>query len=227
MDNQNNQLDENLEKDILQTVQEELTLLKVKKKKNYLKNIIPSKIPRPEITKKIKKNTVIGVAIVTLTCIITVFSVGYFFPKQKTIVINGKTQPAFTTTKLTTGNPSYKTIIPSNKTIGSLGGWKRISPESADPVYAYSDKINNITIAVSEQPLPDNFKENTAAQIEKMALNFNATDKVTVGNTVVYIGTSGDGPQSVIFTKKDLLVLIKSSSKISDADWANYINGLN
>lgn len=226
MDNQNNLIDENLEKDILLTVEEELSRLKQKKPKtNHFKSLIPKKISRAELVKRFNKRTVLNVSIVTITCIITVSIAAYFFPNQKSTNIT-KNQPIFTTTKLTTGNPKYETTLPAGKTIGSLGGWKRISPESADPVYAYSDKINNISIAVSQQPLPENFKENTTAQIEKMATSFNAMDKVTVGGNHIYIGTSGDGPQSVIFTKKDLLILIKSTSRISDNDWVKYITSL-
>ena len=122
--------------------------------------------------------------------------------------------------------PEYKTILPSGKTIEELGGWKRISPTDRSAVFTYIDAIDNVQVNVSEQPLPDEFKEETATQIEQLAKGFKADEKVTVGSTEIYIGTSVDGPQSVIFTKNDLLILIKSASKIESNSWATYVNSL-
>lgn len=128
--------------------------------------------------------------------------------------------------KLTKGTPSFKTLIPTGKTIDDLGGWTRVSPTSADPVFAYIDKIGNTSVNLSQQPLPDSFKTDTNDQIASLASDFKATEKITIGSTVVYIGTSAKGPQSVIFSKNNLLVLIKSSVQINNNDWANYINSL-
>ncbi|HET9721527.1 MAG TPA: hypothetical protein VFP32_00665 [Candidatus Saccharimonadales bacterium] len=124
------------------------------------------------------------------------------------------------------GTPSFSTILPSGKSIASLGGWARVSPPDRDPVYAYADKINNIQIDVSEQPLPDNFKNNTDDKIQQLAQGFNATDKITAQDITVYIGTSSKGPQSVIFTEHGLLILIKSNSMLSNNQWIAYISSM-
>lgn len=139
---------------------------------------------------------------------------------------NSKPQNTKQTGKLTKGIPEFTTLIPAGKTINDLGGWTRVSPSSADPVFAYIDKISNIPINLSQQPLPDNFKTDTEDQIASLASDFKATEKITVGSTIVYIGTSAKGPQSAIFSKNDLLILIKSSVQISNDSWANYINSL-
>jgi hypothetical protein len=124
------------------------------------------------------------------------------------------------------GTPPYPTVLPAGKKIEELGGWTRISPPDRNPVYTYTDKVDNIMINVSEQPLPKSLKTNTAEQIEQLANSFNATGKITVGGTVVHIGTSENGPQSVIFNKNDLLILIKSSARLDNNQWAEYINSL-
>lgn len=124
------------------------------------------------------------------------------------------------------GNPPFSTILPAGKTSASLGGWARVSPPDRDPVYAYVDQINNIQINVSEQPLPANFKNNTTAKIAQLAEGFNATDKITASDITVYIGTSAKGPQSVIFTEHNLLILIKSTSMLSNNQWIAYISSL-
>lgn len=123
--------------------------------------------------------------------------------------------------------PDYKTVLPKEKSISELGGWKRVSPPKNDPVFAFTDTIDNVPITVSEQPLPESFKNNTSGQVAELAQKFNATEKIDAGDITVYIGTSSKGPQSVIFTKNNVLVLIKSEKKIQNTSWANYAQLLN
>jgi hypothetical protein len=123
--------------------------------------------------------------------------------------------------------PDYPTILPEGKDIASLGGWGRVSPPDKDPVFAYEDSIDGVQLNVSEQPLPDNFKSNIDDQISKLAKQFSATDKLTVNDDApAYVGTSRNGPQSAIVAKQELLILIKSATKLSDAQWMQYINSL-
>jgi hypothetical protein len=122
--------------------------------------------------------------------------------------------------------PDYPTVLPKDKSINTLGGWKRVSPDDSNPVFAYADSINNIAISVSQQPLPDAFRKNSKESIADLAKQFAATDKVDASGTEVYIGTSSKGPQSVIFTKNGLLVLIKSQQKANDETWISYVESL-
>jgi hypothetical protein len=125
------------------------------------------------------------------------------------------------------GTPDYKTMLPAGKTIDQLGGWTRVSPSGTEPVYAYVDKIKGIQINVSQQPLPYEFDDDSTDQhIEELASGYNADQKMKVGGTTVYIGTSAKGPQSVIFTRDKILVLIKSLSAIDNNSWAAYISSL-
>jgi len=116
--------------------------------------------------------------------------------------------------------PDYKTVVPKDKTVSELGGWKLISPPGKEPVFAYGDTIDGIPISVSQQPLP------AGSQVAEIAQKFNATDKIDADGTTVYVGTSSKGPQSAIFTKNNLLVLIKSESKVSPVSWSNYVKTL-
>lgn len=124
------------------------------------------------------------------------------------------------------GTPDYKTVLPAGKTIQDLGGWTLVSPPDRDPAFAYIDTIGSTQINVSQQLLPDTLKPDTAKKVEDLAKSFGATEKVTVGDTVVYIGTSEKGPQSVILHKNNLLILIKSSVRIDSNEWAKYVNSL-
>jgi len=122
--------------------------------------------------------------------------------------------------------PQFSTILPNGKSIDDLGGWSRISPTTSDPVFAYNDKIEGVTINVSEQPLPKNFEGNADAQVAELTKG-GAYNELTAGSTKAYIGTSSQGPQTVVFSKNNLLILMKSKQKIDNKDWSKYIESLN
>ncbi len=120
--------------------------------------------------------------------------------------------------------PHYKTVMPTGKSISSLGGWRRVSPPEGDPVYAFFDTISSSPITVSQQPIPDNFKDAPDQKLEEMAKSFNATKKIK--NTDAYIGTSAKGPQSVLFIRGNTLIMIKSQKEIPETSWSDYIRSL-
>ena len=161
-------------------------------------------------------------AIIVILVVISYFALGALHqeanPTEKL-----STRPA----AISDETPEYETVSPKDKSIDKLGGWRRISPPEGEPVFAYSDKINNTPISVSQQPLPDSFKTGTDGQVAELAKKFNATTKIDADGTPVYIGTSAKGPQSVILAKNDVLILIKSQQKIEDPSWIEYIKSLN
>jgi len=122
--------------------------------------------------------------------------------------------------------PQFATVLPNGKSIDDLGGWIRISPTTSDPVFAYNDKIDGVAVNVSEQPLPKSFEANPDAQVAEITKG-GAYNEINGGNTKAYIGTSSQGPQSVVFSKKNLLILIKSQQKIDTKSWSKYIESLN
>ena len=122
--------------------------------------------------------------------------------------------------------PDFHTVLPGTKSINELGGWERISPPEKDPVFAYVDTIGDVPVSISQQPLPASFRNDVNGQVAELAKKFNATTKIDAGGTTVYVGTSAKGPQSAILTKNDVLILIKSQSKIDDAAWAEYVKSL-
>lgn len=165
--------------------------------------------------------------IIVAVCVVLIGIGAYqFFLKPSSVKKLGTPgAPSVTTTKLAQ-KPEYNTVLPAGKSIESLGGWKRVSPPGKDPVFAYADKVGTVQINVSQQPLPHDFKQDTAEDIAKLAEGYQADEKVTVGDTIAYIGTSAQGPQSVILTKSGLLILIKSSAKLTSNQWAEYVNSL-
>lgn len=124
-------------------------------------------------------------------------------------------------------SPQYDTILPKNTSIDSLGGWKRVSPPESEPVFAYTDTINDVPISVSQQQIPETFKGSVDKSTTKLAEAYRATEAFKVGNMKVHIGTSSKGPQSVIFTQNELLILIKSQKSVPNDSWKRYIESLN
>ena len=126
----------------------------------------------------------------------------------------------------TTITPSISTVLPAGTSIQKLGGWNLVSPAGNDPVYAYVDSIRGVSVTVSQQALPQSFQDDTDAKVAELAKAYNATNKITAGSITVYIGTNAEGPQSVIFTKNQLLIMIKSKGTIKESDWTSYIQSL-
>lgn len=122
--------------------------------------------------------------------------------------------------------PDYPTLFPNGKTIEALGGWTRVSPPKSNPVFAYTDTIAGKPINVSQQPLPEEFKEDTDTQIEQLATGYGALERIKVADITLFIGTSAKGPQSVIFSKNNTLILIKSTTPHSQDEWVSYVSSL-
>lgn len=126
---------------------------------------------------------------------------------------------------LVPGTPTYAVLLPAGKTIKDLGGgWVR---DQSHPLFVYIDKIGSTQINVSEQPLADDLKTDTEQEVESIAQSYNITEKITVGATVVHIGTFDKGVQRIILSKANLLILITSVDHLTNDQWVSYINSLN
>lgn len=160
-----------------------------------------------------------------IICTVIIFSIGNFIINAQ-LNKNLVGETGVPIPQLVKEAPNFTTVLPQGKTIDKLGGWTRISPPSTSPVYTFTDKLDNVRINISEQPLPDSFKIDPAKQLEQFAQSEDATEKISVDDVTVYIGTSSKGPQSVFLIKNNLLVLIKSDAIISQNQWIKYINSL-
>ena len=193
--------------------------------------VIRRLISRVKISVKRRLNSKIKISIaVLLLCGLTAYASIYIYSSlhKSTATVSTAASPQYfhETGTLTKGTPSYKTLLPAGKTIDQLGGWTRVSPPDRNPVFAFADSIAGTPIIVSEQPLPSDFQTDATEQVSLLAEGYHASKHLKVGDVSVYIGTSAKGPQSVIFTENDLLILIKAQAVISDDHWVGYINSL-
>lgn len=141
-----------------------------------------------------------------------------------TIMFN--TLKANNSTVQTGVQPTFQAILPANTSIEDLGGWQKLTPPNSDPFFVYIDEIDSILVNVSQQALPNGFASDLDTKVSEVAKAYNATGTLDANGTKVYIGNSAKGPQSVIFSKNNLLVLIVSQQKIQDESWISYINSL-
>lgn len=131
-----------------------------------------------------------------------------------------------TDTSQSTINPPYETLLPDGKTVNQLGGWHKLESPKGDVAYTFTDSVNGVAVSVSQQPLPQTFKTDTNTKVAALAKSDNATDSLDINGTTAYIGTSAKGPQSVYYTKNNLLILIKSEATLPDTTWKKYISSL-
>lgn len=122
-------------------------------------------------------------------------------------------------------NPEYAVMSPAGAGVESLGGYALISPVGEPKVYAYTDKIGDVPIKVSQQELPDSIGQD-ALKLRDLASQFNATEQIQVDDRSAYVGISVDGPQSVIFARENILVLIASDAEIPNKQWVEYLGEL-
>ncbi len=147
----------------------------------------------------------------------------WLWPKHSSSPLAPHAQTTPATGILPRGTPNYPTISPDKRRMD----WTRVSPPDHNAVFAYSDTVHGVPVTVSEQPIPSEFQNNTDTKLEELAGNYNANRYITVDGSRVFVGNSTRGPQSLIFTKKSLLILIKSSASLSDSQWTTYIRSLN
>jgi hypothetical protein len=122
--------------------------------------------------------------------------------------------------------PTFGILYPNNKDRGSYNSVAKISPPGTPDAFAYVDRIEGVEVQVTQQELPDRFKTNQEQEFKEFALNFAATVEAKGDDFTAYIGTSAQGPQSVVAIKDNLLILIKSTTGVSPDSWSKYIDSL-
>ncbi|MFO0920538.1 MAG: hypothetical protein U0451_02595 [Candidatus Saccharimonadales bacterium] len=174
----------------------------------------------------VKKHKRASVSVVLIILLIFAGGVGLIIKNSKNNIEVNEVQGAQSEKpKIQTSvTPDFATLVPKGKDIQELGGFARVSPENSAAAYAYRDSMNEIPIIVTQQKKPESLSDQL--KIENLAKAYNATKQVQVDGTVIYLGKSEKGPQSAIFVKDDLLVLIKAEQEITDIYWVEYIGNL-
>ena len=98
--------------------------------------------------------------------------------------------------------------------------------DSDTKVLSFHTQYNNVTLTVSQQPLPEIFQSDPqeAAQIARY---INAEDSFESNKGMVYIATDEESDsQTVSFATDDTLVFIRAHRSLTTEEWRQYINDL-
>lgn len=163
---------------------------------------------------KTRKRIIIGAITGSIAAVLITLGVIWYTVAKNTTLIHSATEPTF------------QAVLPENKAIDNLGGWQKLASPGGDVSYVFTDTVDNVSLRVSQQPLPKALKTDTAAKLRELAESDNARRMLDADGVKLYVGTSAQGPQSVYLVKNGLLILIKSSETLPDALWVSYVTSL-
>jgi hypothetical protein len=119
-------------------------------------------------------------------------------------------------------DPEYKVLEPTV----SEGAERDVRYDPERRVASFTDYIGTEQVTISMQPLPQAFEEDPIVHVEKLAKEFNATDKIAESNPVAFTGKNDNGVQTTLFSKNGLLVFILAQREVDRQDLAAYITAL-
>ncbi len=127
-----------------------------------------------------------------------------------------------TAAKITSLTPSYSPLKPED----SSASITETDYDSKRQLYRYNDEYSGVQLTISQQPLPNDLKENPS-KIEQLASTIGAKEKIETTNGDAYISTdTKDATQRVVLAHRQLLIFILSSKTLSNSDWVEYIQSL-
>lgn len=131
----------------------------------------------------------------------------------------GETKKPEVQGKTVATKPDFSTLKPTTRDNQAT----ETKYDSTKKVASYNDVLKDVPITVSQQPLPAKFAKDPTSEVANLAKEINANDKISTSDATAYAGVSIKGPQTVVFTKNDLLVFIIADKKIDQLAWADYI----
>jgi hypothetical protein len=188
-----------------------------KKYANYAKTYTLSAASKVQAAPK--KVQIIGVSVASLVLVFGATQL--IFTGNNDNGTTGNTDVKGVTQKI---DPEFATIAPGGDITNTKSGAFNYDP--AKKVASFVDTIGDVQITVSQQQVPDSFKSDEVAALEKLAKDIYANEVVKDANIPAYVGTSIKGPQTTVLVKNSNLIFIQSEKGIELADWANYINTL-
>ena len=185
------------------------------------------KLKLPKLAKRLPWGKMVLVFGMLLVACMAVWGAVSFWPHKEssTAQRNGSGGSTGVLDSQTT-QPDYPTVLPAGKSIAQLGGWGRVSPPDQAAVFAYADKLSDVPISVTEQPLPANFRADPQSSVTALAQQSGATQVLSAGDSTMHLATTTKGVQEVFLVKNNLLILIRANGKIPDQQWTQYIKSL-
>lgn len=116
--------------------------------------------------------------------------------------------------------PEFEVVVPKN----NKDVQQRYDAERR--VLSYAEKIGDTYVTISQQQMPEAFKLDPQGSVKTMAERFNANESIEAGETTAFAGKSAQGPQSIIFQKKNALIFIYSPVELEREKLVSFIKSL-
>jgi hypothetical protein len=119
----------------------------------------------------------------------------------------------------------YKPLVPP-ETVENKASVPRPTYDEQRQFYTFNDVYKGANITVNQQAVPEKLR-GSETEIKKLATSMGAVDTFTTTLGVVHSATSKEsGTQRMFLVNDKMLMFIQSTKTISDADWVNYLQGL-
>jgi hypothetical protein len=173
------------------------------------------KLPKlPTLSKKQKRWGMYGLAgILGLIAIVIVFHVISSGKAKKTPVVAAGSP-----------KPTFNYLLPAGKVEDTSS--KAVKFDPTKKVVSFTDIIEDTPVIVTQQPLPESFKDDPNGKVDKLAKDIYATQVISESNPKAYLGSNEKGIQTVVFQKNNELVFIIANRVIEKSSWAAYITKL-
>lgn len=115
--------------------------------------------------------------------------------------------------------PVYSPLKPEQQVSGAQYDGKR-------KLYKYDDTYKGLTITVSQQPLPENLRDNPA-KVKQLAEGLGTVESFETTNGTMYIASGEESnTQRVVVAHRQLLIFLQSNGTLSPVDWVAYVQNL-
>ncbi|MGB4800465.1 MAG: hypothetical protein WBP03_03025 [Candidatus Saccharimonadales bacterium] len=120
----------------------------------------------------------------------------------------------------------YKPLVPAISTGTEAENAPKPTYDEQRKFYTFNDVYKGANITVNQQAVPEKLR-GSETEIKKLATSMGAVDTFTTTLGVVHSATSKEsGTQRMFLVNDKMLMFIQSTKTISDADWVNYLQGL-
>ena len=140
-------------------------------------------------------------------------------------VLDGFSSSNNQTSEQTLSNaPVYSPLTPETVTNGQVSGAQY---DNKKQLYKYNDEYKGVSLTISQQPIPDQLRDDPAKIADIAKTSINATEIIRTTNGDAYIVTDEKtNTQRVVLVHRQLLVFIQSYDRLENVDWLVYIQNL-
>jgi hypothetical protein len=138
----------------------------------------------------------------------------------------GRSKVAVKGTSTVLTSPSFTPVAPQNKPqLGQQGADPNSAYDGSKDLYTFRDMLMGFPVVVSQQPLPEKFKD--ANTLKKTAEGIGTVETVETAFGTAYIATVAKGEtQQVMLSYQNRLVMVQSFKKFDAETWKYYLETL-